>query len=116
MLSETALFAELTKEELFETPTNPMATNEDAATILNDMAILKDMQSTIDDEKKTEEEFEGKGGVVSKMKWKVEGYWQTTFPSASIEASPTSSCCHTHQAKSVHCTLPGPRCGPPPRV
>jgi hypothetical protein len=32
-----------------------------------------------------------------------------TFQSASIEASPTSSCCHTHQAKSVHCTLPGPR-------
>jgi hypothetical protein len=51
MLSETALFAELTKEELFEMSTNLMASNEDA-TILNGMAILKDMQSTIEDEKK----------------------------------------------------------------
>jgi hypothetical protein len=52
-------------DELFETSTNLMASNEDAK-IMNGMAILKDMQSTIEDEKKTEEEFEGKGGVVSK--------------------------------------------------
>jgi hypothetical protein len=51
MLSETALFAELMKEELFEMSTNLMESNEDA-TILNGMAILKDMQSTIEDEKK----------------------------------------------------------------
>jgi hypothetical protein len=50
MLSETALFTELTKEELFETSTNLMVSNEDA-TILNCMTILKDMQSTIEDEK-----------------------------------------------------------------
>jgi hypothetical protein len=49
MISETAIFTELENKELFETSTNLMASNEDA-TILNGMAILKDMQSTIEDE------------------------------------------------------------------
>jgi hypothetical protein len=74
MLSETALFAELTKEELLETSTNLMALNEDA-TILNGMAILKDMQSTIEDEKKQKKSLKEKVGSLVKGngKWKEIG-------------------------------------------
>jgi hypothetical protein len=47
-----------------------MASNEDAA-ILNDMAILKDMQSTIEDEKKQKKSLKEKVGSLVK----VNGKW-----------------------------------------
>jgi hypothetical protein len=69
MLSETALFAELTKEELYETSTNRMASNKDAK-ILNDMAILKYMQSTIEDEEKQKKSLNKKVGLLVKVNGK----------------------------------------------
>jgi hypothetical protein len=71
MLSETALFAELMKEDLFEMSTNLMASNEDA-TILNGMAILKDMRSTIEDDKKQKKSLNEKVGSLVEIngKWK----------------------------------------------
>jgi hypothetical protein len=73
-LSETDLFAELTKEELFETSTNLMASHKDA-TILNGMAILKDIQSTIEDEKNHKKSLKEKvwSLVKGNGKWKEIG-------------------------------------------
>jgi hypothetical protein len=71
ILSETALFVELVKEELFETPTNLMLSNE-YVTILNGMIILKDMQSIIEDKKKQKKSLKEKVGSLVKgnRKWK----------------------------------------------
>jgi hypothetical protein len=74
MLSETSRFAEPMKEELFETSTNLMASNEDA-TIMKRMAILKDTQSTIEDEKKHKKSLKENMGSLVKGngRWKYIG-------------------------------------------
>jgi hypothetical protein len=71
MRSDTALFAELVKEELVKTSTNLMASNEDV-TVMNGMTILKEMQSTIEDEKTQMKSLKGNVGSLVKGngKWR----------------------------------------------
>jgi hypothetical protein len=74
MILETALFAEQKNEKLFETSNNLMVSNEEIK-ILKGMSILKDMQSTIEDDKKQNKSLKEKVGSLVKGngKWKVIG-------------------------------------------
>jgi hypothetical protein len=65
LVSENALFAEHTKEELYETSTELMAANEETA-ILKAMSLLNEMQSTLEEYATQKRSLQAKNRVISK--------------------------------------------------